>query len=206
MPDSDLNIFVRNKYTATITSKYGNTNPITFTGYQGDKVTGFVGQSKADEYSYSNNIENGKKTTYAFNGYYVDGVKIDVNNYTLPNKNITIQANWTVTTYYKVVFNYGWVRPARWSSDGDRQGDYTIPASIYVLENSNLDTTQYTASVCYKLRTIKYYFKTIAWNKNNVVQLHWLWGGNYDYDESKTITIDKAYCVYPVWYKYDYDA
>lgn len=95
MPESDLDVHIRNLYTLTFTSEYGNTSTVTYQIYQGDSFEVPVQNS----YVYDDGTQT-MQTTYTFNGY---GVSSTI----MPNSDVTYNASWTVTNkyYYTITFD-----------------------------------------------------------------------------------------------------
>jgi len=134
MPTNDMDIYVANKHTVTITSAYGDFGVKTYTDYQGASIT--MPELKSFE------IDDGNtKTTYTFLGYSQNITEI-------PDQDITITANWSVEVkhYCTIVFD---VRQYRTSAmvagySWKTSASFT-PASLYLLEGEtiNLATSAY---------------------------------------------------------------
>ena len=209
---SDLTLYVRNMYTLTFTSTYGDTTTYTQTAYQGEKV------SIPSQASYENIVykEDGKTPnyleSYIYDNYYLatDSTKV-VPEY-IPNNNATYSAKWdyVTTSYFKVTFNVGWTKPSWWISSGSEQSSNKrdAVAEEYVLSGSTLsgttltkknsaiglvaDTTVSKYSDCKYKYGINYSFETVGWSNSKVQNVY-----DNSYSESYTITKDTTF--YAVW-------
>ncbi len=107
MPSADENLYIRNKYTATILSSYGTTINKTIELYQGDPIT-LEGQSNYEFDTYANG-QKSKRYYYTFNGYKneTSGVMVDGLTFVMPNCDAQIVAQWTevVKNYYTLTFS-----------------------------------------------------------------------------------------------------
>ena len=96
MPGNDLTLHIRNKYTITITSQYGDSETKTYSLYQGESFT------MPTQSSYVSDDGN-TRTTYTFNGFSESLT-------TVPNCNKTITAKWSVDVkhYYTISYDLRW--------------------------------------------------------------------------------------------------
>lgn len=107
MPSADENLYIRNKYKATIVSNYGTTLNETIELYQGDPIT-LQSQQNYEFDTYANG-QKSKRYYYTFNGYKNEttGALIDGLSTTMPNCDSQIVAQWTevVKNYYTLTFS-----------------------------------------------------------------------------------------------------
>lgn len=107
MPNADENLYIRNKYKATIVSNYGTTLNETIELYQGDPITLEV-QSNYEFDTYANG-QKSKRYYYTFNGYKneTSGVMVDGLTFVMPNCDAQVVAQWTevVKNYYTLTFS-----------------------------------------------------------------------------------------------------
>ena len=183
MPENDVNIYIRNKYKIHITSQYGNVIDSELEIYQGEKVD-IVAQNSY-YYDDGNEIE---RIDYIFNGYY-NGENIidDIENFVMPNQDLSITANWTVKVrqYVTISFKVDFVKPATWEADKKIGSKWFIrtecrqtatqPASFKVLEGTELVMSNYTSSCEYAYTgafiTKSYKFKLHTWSVEGPRQL-----------------------------------
>ena len=208
MGSSDMNIYIKNKYTAIIKSDYGKIVDGKFTDYQGSVVSGIVAQ----ENYYEDDGKQIERVEYTFGGYYVNGQKInDINNYVLPNYDVEIVAQWSkyIRPYVTVSFDVSWVKPGAWKDkNSDFSGNVTkmsgtsAPASFRVLVDSkiSINASDYPCECVYKYTAIwvsdTYKFRARSWRLNAPYQTYL--NTNTISDETEyTILSDTVF--YPVW-------
>ncbi len=204
MPDDNLSVYVKNKYTATIKSVYGTVYSTLFTDYQGTKVAGFKEQN---QYSTDDGTQTCKKT-YTFKGYYVNGVKIDVNNYILPNCDVVITGEWNITEtpYYTVTYNVTWTKALWWTNNGSKVSCDSAPSSFRVLAGTTISVNNKQIKATYKYGGVKYNFATCCWKTGSAQNLNstyaYFFGTqitNKDCGNPHSITINGNTTLYPVW-------
>ncbi|MGN1201215.1 MAG: hypothetical protein ACI4R8_03005, partial [Candidatus Caccovivens sp.] len=157
MPSNDIDIYVANKYTVTVTSAYGNAGTFTYTDYQGRTI------SLPEQESYY--VDDGvTRTIYTFLGY-------SENLSTIPNGNKTITANWSVEVkhYYTVVFDVRQYRTSAMVAGSSWKTESSfVPESITLLEGETIDLNQsayqptctgYLTAIKVDLKT----FKATSW-------------------------------------------
>ncbi len=208
MGSSDMNIYIKNKYTAIIKSDYGKIVDGKFTDYQGSVVSGIVAQ----ENYYEDDGKQIERVEYTFGGYYVNGQKInDINNYVLPNYDVEIVAQWSkyIRPYVTVSFDVSWVKPGAWiDKNSDFSGNVTkmsgtsAPASFRVLVDSkiSINASDYPCECVYKYTAIwvsdTYKFRARSWRLNAPYQTYL--NTNTISDETEyTILSDTVF--YPIW-------
>ena len=135
MPDSAIEVHIRNLYTVTIIDNSYKFSTITLTGYQGENLT---------LPSYSTKIiDDGsltKQESYIFNGY-------SENLVVFPNSNTTIYENWEYDVKYYYTINF--------SKDpnfvgGIKENKIEFPVTnLRVLEGTVIDLTTYTPTWIY---------------------------------------------------------
>ena len=156
MPDENLKLFVRNKYTLNVISEYGEVLNTIISVYQGESYT-LTSQSS---YVYDN---GDIRIDYTFNGYISS---LDI-NYIMPNKNMTITADWVVLEreYFTVSFDTRWYIPIGWVSEGILVSAPTEVKSVKVLQGEDLDLTQFISTTQRKYTRISktYTWKTESW-------------------------------------------
>jgi len=212
MPSSDLNVYVRNKYTLTFTSSFGDKATKVITEYQG------ASYDVPTQNSYENTIYNGSVPNY-LEAYIFGGYKLssDITVSTpsvMPSQNMTFDATWEYQTlsYVKLSFVTNWARPNHWLSDGKKVSDPTSVADKYVLSGSVLDGTtltkvvsiidsarreseevRSTAKYYYATRLDTYTFRVVSWNTTKCV--------NYNTDSYTKIvtTITQNTTFYAEW-------
>ena len=153
MPENDLNIYIRNKYTVTVVSDYGNAGFV-YTGYQGESL---VLPTQASYVEDDGNV----RTTYTFAGWSEEISSV-------PNRDVTISANWIVETkhYYTISFDLRWYLVLGCTA-GSKMSQTPSPISpIKVLEGTTIDLTQYQPTCKAYLTAIKVdakNFKATSW-------------------------------------------
>ena len=156
MPDENLKLFVRNKYTLNVISEYGEVLNTIISVYQGESYT-LTSQSS---YVYDN---GDIRIDYTFNGYISS---LDI-NYIMPNENMTITADWVVLEreYFTVSFDTRWYIPIGWVSEGILVSAPTEVKSVKVLQGEDLDLTQFVSITQRKYTRISktYTWKTESW-------------------------------------------
>ena len=202
MPLNDVNIYIKNQYTVTLTTKHnGETvETATYTGYSGDD---FVMPS-AESYV----VDDGNtRTTYTFNGY---SQSISAISY----ENIEIVADWSVDVkhYYTVTFDTTWVKPSTWNDNNSsfsgkitcKRAAQTIEA-MKVLEGTVIDLTQYNITANYDYQavwiTANYEFKVVSWKTSGGCENVTDGVTNGDYDEMATLTVTGNTTLYAIWAK-----
>lgn len=186
MEDKDLTLHIRNKYTIIVNSQYGNTASVEYTLYQGEVIT------LPSQESYV--IDDGTQTvqtTYTFEGY-------SQNITVMPNEDMTITANWTVTEkyYYTVSFDLRWYLVMGCTAGSDMKDKPAPIDSFKVLEGTVVDLTQY-APTCTAYLTAFHIdpksFKATSWGTS-------AWG---DYTTGgsgfTSITITADTTLYACW-------
>jgi len=204
MPEENLALHIRNQYTLTIKSEYGNVVDSTATYWQGVSIS-VPSQSTIVDDDYST-----RQITYTFNGYRINGI-IGTLPSVMPNSNTSIEASWTVTkkVYYTVSFVTQWTKPDEWMDNNNSfTGKITCKtapgtiAPVKVLEGTNFDPSGYTTTAKYTYQAAfipaNYDFKILAWNTTGVVNIsNGATNGNYDKITSYTITDNVTF--YPTW-------
>ena len=189
---NDLSLYVRNKYTITYTSNFGDKTTYTQTDYQGEALTLPTQTSyetivyKEDTDSDGNKIPN-YLSTFVYDGYTLStNISVTAPS-VIPNKNATYAAKWTniTTSYFKVTFSSPWVRPGSWLKDNQRQAPRAT-LTRYVLNGSTLngttltkknsiiglaaDQTENITDTCkYAYLGMRYTFDITAWNESGAV-------------------------------------
>lgn len=100
MPETDIEIHIRNWYTVTYTSEYGNTAQRVYRLLQGASLT------PPTQTDYSVDFDE-------YRGYYhFLGYEKTLSE--MPNENMTIKANWELSQkyFYTIVFKLDWYKPA----------------------------------------------------------------------------------------------
>lgn len=162
MPENDLNIYIRNKYTVTVVSNYGNAGFV-YTGYQGEMVTLPTQTSFVED-------DGNVKTTYTFAGWSEEVSCV-------PNRDVTITANWIVETkhYYTVSFDLRWYIVFDTVAGGAWKDAPSAIVSEKLLEGTVIDLNQNKYQVVGRAYTsavrpgklvdwsTKEYFKATSW-------------------------------------------
>lgn len=162
MPENDLNIYIRNKYTVTVVSDYGNAGFV-YSGYQGEALVLPTQTSYVED-------DGNVRTTYTFMGWSEEISSV-------PNRDVTITANWVAETkhYYTISFDLRWYIVFD-TVDGSAWKDAPPAiASEKLLEGTVIDLNQdkykvvgraYTSAVRPKKYidwSTKEYFKATSW-------------------------------------------
>ena len=156
MPDENLKLFVRNKYTLKVISDYGEIINSEISLYQGQSYN----LPLQNSYVY----DDGEiRIDYTFIDYISD-IEID---FIMPNKNITIIADWEILEreYFTITFDTRWYIPIGWVSDGILVSAPTEVQSVKVLQGDSLDLTQFVSTTQRKYTRISKTntFKTESW-------------------------------------------
>lgn len=212
MPSGDLNVYVRNKYTLTFTSSFGDKTTKTITEYQGANYT------VPTQNSYENTVYNGSVPNY-LEAYIFGGYKLsrDITVSTpsvMPSQNMTFDATWEYQTlsYVKLTFVTDWAKPWGWVSNGHQVNAPSKVADKYVLSGSVLDGTTLTKVVSIldasrreseQVRaTAKYYYAT-KWDTYNFKVVTWNTSGctnhNTNSYDNVVTTISKNTTFYAEW-------
>ena len=213
MPNSNFELYIKNEYSLTLVSNYGNVVNSKLTYYQGYNIT----LPAQKTYSYDDGTQT-ECVTYTFDGYFVDGVNIgNITSYTMPNKNVTIEARWTVDkkVYFTVTFNTSFKKPGAWNADSGMWGTMTelrapsAVSSIRVLEDTTFTPSAdtYSSTCRYKYKAVgiskEYEFKVKAWNTSEPKQLSYNSVATSAFTEDYTaspVTITDDTILYAVWY------
>ena len=184
MPNYNIDLYVRNRYTITVVSAYGTVENKTISYYQGDTINiPAISSYYTDDYG---NV----KVVYTFLGYD--------NPTVMPSNNITVNALWKVENYYYVkldteqryIFNlcagkYGY------SSNPTLATTYLEP----VLEGTKISVAGYQPT-CSAYRTAfrsgGYNYKCSGWS-TSVPSNYSNGGGSFDF------TITKPTTLYVCW-------
>ena len=195
MPLNDVNIYIKNQYTVTLTTKHnGETvGTATYTGYSGDD---FVMPS-AESYV----VDDGNtRTTYTFNGYSQSVSSILY-------ENIEIVADWSVDIkhYYTISFDLRWYLVYGCTAGSEIASGYepTPIDSLKVLEGTILDLTQY-APTCKAYETdVKWLFGVDL--KKNYKATSWGTSAWSDYTKGgsgfTSFTVTGNQTLYACWEK-----
>lgn len=161
MPNQDIELYIRNKYTARIVSSKGNVLDYTISLYQGETFE-VAAQSSTDYDTYA----NGKLSQHiylTFNGYYIGETKVEnLSAITMPNSDIEVVANWSeqIKNYYTITF----------SKDTDHPNiAYTkyisVPVeSLVVLEGEIINLNNYKPTWTYTFGIYRYYYDFEGWS------------------------------------------
>ena len=193
MPDVDLTLHVRNAYTLTVTSAYGNTTTVVQTIYQGESVSLPVQES----YVYDNGVS---RRTYTFLGY---SETISV----MPNENKAISALWNedVKYYYTITFDMSlnYIPKSCAAGCSYKTAPPSI-ASVTLLEGETLDLTQSKYQVECKVWStaiswgVNYTYKSTTWG----TKVHDDYSDGGDGFTSYTVTREVGdVTLYPYWKK-----
>lgn len=153
-PSSDLDLHIRNEYTLSISSAYGNVFEYTGALYQGESIVLPTQNSYVED-------DGNTRTTYTFLGYS-ENVSV------MANKNMTIVANWEVEVkhYYTISFDLRWYLVYSCTAGAKRAQEPAPIEPIKVLEGTVLDLTQYQPTCKAYLTAIKIdakNFKATSW-------------------------------------------
>ncbi|MCI8555570.1 MAG: InlB B-repeat-containing protein, partial [Clostridia bacterium] len=166
MPNYNLNLYVRNQYTLSVKSAYGNVCNYTMSVWQGSSI------NIASQNSYY--IDDGtqtKREIFTFGGYNING--IIENDYSavetrMPNIDYSVECVWDAETklYYTVNFDLRWYEVYGCTA-GAKQHTAAKPIDpIRVLEDTELDLTVYQPTCKGYLTAIKIdpkTFKATSW-------------------------------------------
>ncbi len=161
MPEYDLSLHVRNKYTLSIKSEFGNAIESITTFWQGQS---FTVPTQEDYY-----VDDGTRTQrdfYFFRGYSVNGVICDIPSI-MPNQNTEIVAVWEKETkfYYTVSFDMRWYKVDGCGPAHKLKVEADPIAPIVLLEGSVLDLSIYQPT-CIAQKTLIYNnvtYKATSW-------------------------------------------
>jgi hypothetical protein len=214
MPANNFALYIKNKYSLTMVSNYGTVLNSKIDYYQGEMVS-IPSQST---YYYDDGTQTAR-TIYTFNGYFVDGVKVDnLSNYIMPNSNSKIEARWTVEekVYFTVTFNTSFKKPDQWNVNSGIWGTMTelrapsAVTSVRVLEGStfNPNPSVYKTTCRYKYKAVgiskEYEFAIKSWNTSEPKQLSYNTVATspttQDYTVLTSVVITDDTILYPVWY------
>ena len=132
--------------------------------------------------SYRINNSDGSYKIYTYTGWNSSAT-------TMPNKNLTISATYSVTTYYKVQFDVSWYRPSWWITNGTIKTAPTAPATQYVAAGTEMNLSGYSATI--KVRYgINYTYKTKGWSTSKA---------NNNSTALKKVTVNSNLTLYAVW-------
>lgn len=212
MPSNDVVIYIKNKYNVTVKSDYGVVTNNTISIYQGSIVE-IVSQQ---DYFEDDGTQT-ERTIYTFNGYYYGGEKInDISNFIMPNKDITIVANWTIVVkqYVTITFNVNWAKPDSWQDNNSNAfGKITCkqlavaPQSFKILEGYSFNPSIYTAQCSYEYRAMgikkTYKFVVHSWSVDGTKQLSYnklaTEPKTESYDVLTNLTVTEDTILYAVW-------
>ena len=145
MPEQDIELHIRNKYTAKIVSAKGTILDYTISLYQGETFD-VLSQSSSDWDTYANG-QLSQHIYLTFNGYYIDETKVeDISSITMPNSDIEVIALWDeqIKNYFTISF----------SKDTNVTSAYksgiSFPVeSLRVLEGETINLSNYTPTWVY---------------------------------------------------------
>ncbi|MBE7074300.1 MAG: hypothetical protein E7379_04355 [Clostridiales bacterium] len=190
MPEQDLTLYVKNAYTLTATSKFGNTATATYHLYEGDSLT------LPTQSNYVNDDGNTRKT-YTFLGYSENITK-------MPSENKTVSANWNedIKYYYTISFDTSLRYIPKSCAAGCTYK--TAPGSIApmkLLEGTVIDLTQSK----YQL-TCQVWSTAISWGISyKYKSTTWMTSVPSDYSNGgsglKSYTVTGNATLYPFWEK-----
>ena len=132
--------------------------------------------------SYKINNSDGSYRMYNYTGW-------NSSLTTMPNRNLTISANYSVTTYYKVQFDVSWYKPSWWITSGTIKTSPTAPATQYVAEGTEMNLSGYSATIKVKYG-INYTYSTKGWSTSKA--------GNNTTAINK-VTVNSNLTLYAVW-------
>lgn len=172
MPSADITLYIRNRYTVTIKSEYGTVLNRVQTIYQGEKI---VLTAQADYfYDVSENGALSKRYCYTFGGYFAGESKLASLEFTMPNADTEIVANWTeqIKNYYTISFN---TKTTGLSNTADK--GVTEYPSVIVLEGETFDLSGYKPTCVYKW-VIWYHCNFKGWKVNGNIVTSFVVSGN----------------------------
>lgn len=145
MPEHDVVIYVRNKYTATILSAFGSVLNYTVSLYQGETIS--LPNQASYQFDTTANGQLDKRYIYTFNGYLVGENLTNDLTVTMPNRDEQITASWTeqIKNYYTITFN---TKTTGLESTADKA--VTVYESVVVLEGTTFDLSSYRPTCVYK--------------------------------------------------------
>ncbi len=185
---NDLSLYVRNKYTITYTSNFGDKKTYTQTDYQGEPISLPTQTSyenivyKEEKDSDGNKIPN-YLSTFVYEGYTLSTDSSVAVPSVIPSKNATYAAKWSniTTSYVKVTFSSPWVKPSAWWFGCSQEVAPRGTLVRYVLNGSTLNNTTLSkktsiigltanedeniSDYCVYKYAIKYKFSITVWNK-----------------------------------------
>ncbi len=192
MSNKPLTLYIRNKFTVTYKSQFGNMLDETIEYYQGENLSL---QSQATHY-----VDDAQVTTrnyYYFGGWEINGIVTSTLPTIMPDENLVIIAVWTNETYYKISYDLRWFWPDASCALGSKF--ITPPPTIedeWILSGTTLDLTQQ------KYRVSGVVKKSAFNNKGTYTSTSWgtsAWG-NYSAGKGFTsIVIDKPLTLYACW-------
>lgn len=145
MPEQDIELHIRNKYTAKIVSVKGTILDYTISLYQGETFD-VASQSSADWDTYANG-QLSQHIYLTFNGYYIDETKVeDISSITMPNSDIEVIASWDeqIKNYFTISFSKDTNITSAYKSD------ISFPVeSLLVLEGETINLSNYTPTWVY---------------------------------------------------------
>ena len=145
MPEQDIELHIRNKYTAKIVSTKGTILDYTISLYQGETFD-VAAQSSADWDTYANG-QLSQHIYLTFNGYYIDETKVeDISSITMPNSDIEVIASWDeqIKNYFTISFSKDTNVTSAYKSD------ISFPVeSLRVLEGETINLSNYTPTWVY---------------------------------------------------------
>lgn len=187
MPSHDIDVYIRNLYTITLTSAYGTAGTFTYQFYQGETIELPVQNSYV--------VDDGNvRTTYTFTGY-------SRNDEIMPNQNIEIVANWEVETkhYYTITFDLRWYYVLGCTAGSEMSQKPAPIAPLRVLEGTVLDLTQYQP-------TCKAYTTAIHVSPKNYKATSWGTSPWENYTQGgsgfTTFTVVGDQTLYACWERY----
>ena len=172
MPSADITLYIRDCYTVTIKSAYGTVLDSVQTIYQGEKI---VLTAQADYfYDVSENGALSKRYCYTFGGYFAGESKLASLEFTMPNADTEIVANWTeqIKNYYTISFN---TKTTGLSNTADK--GVTEYPSVIVLEGETFDLSGYKPTCVYKW-VIWYHCNFKGWKVNGNIVTSFVVSGN----------------------------
>ncbi len=161
MPEYNLSLHIRNKYTLSVKSEYGNTFDYVLEYWQGQN---FAVSSQEDYY-----LDDGTQTQrdyYFFKGYSINGIISEIPSL-MPNQNTEIVAVWENETkyYYTVNFDMRWYKVDGCGPAHKLKVEAQPIEPIVLLEGSELDLTNYQPT-CIAQKTLIYNnvtYKATSW-------------------------------------------
>ncbi len=195
MPYNDLTLYVRNYYSFSIYSQYGNTISQSYEVLQGSVIS-----IPAQQYHEVDDGTQTQRDYYTFNGYKVNGTIQSLGtSYTMPNSNVAIEADWTKTTklYYTITFDLGLhYNPQSCVAGCHYKKAPTAIAPVKVLDGETFKITDAYMPTCEIWSTaiswgVSYSYKATTWGTSKK--------DNGNGQTSFTITGNTT--LYPYWKK-----